>query len=239
MSAQKMPSHKNPPHVKPFLSEGIYSLLIVLILLFTLVAASRIFTNKPSDDIALQWPQYPVAASSVASDASTNMPVANTAMTVEVLPPPVTTAPDGLDYPRVQGMIDAVSFSESGEITITGEGRARLDEAVIAVGMGRSTQELNAIHQAIENYLPADKARRVSELFENYYSYKTAEQDFMGDQYIESPEDSAKHYEALRALRINYLGEERAAKLFKEEDEFMKSTLAAMHSGQAASGASE
>lgn len=202
--------------------ERIYSLLIVLILLTSVVMTVHFFNERPTPQEAAQWSPY------IAARQDNVVAAADTVATISVDAVEVPALPGGLDYVNLRLMIDAVEFTETGAVTLSEQTRSQLEQAVVAFGMDRTAQEINAVHLAIADYLPTEKARALSDFFGSYYAYKQAERDFLQGKDGDSLADSIAQYEVIQQLRHNYLGAEQSDQLFQAEHNFMQATLSAM-----------
>ncbi|HTE15755.1 MAG TPA: lipase secretion chaperone [Burkholderiales bacterium] len=171
--------------------------------------------DKTTSTIASKW-QW--------QNFSNTKPAPNAGGTSKVVKP----GPTGEVPSNVVGIyriVQSMKLDANGRVVPDDTVKAALEQGFEELGPNLSPVAMAELQKMIRVGLPGPAGEEAARMLENYYRFRSAEAEFIGQPVNQSPAD---HYERLVQLRRSYLGAETADKLFAVEDTQGRHMMAAI-----------
>src|SRR5690606_29221149 len=123
---------------------------------------------------------------------------------------------------------EEIKRDDSGKLVVDTDSLRLLDKAVRALNGSPDDSSMALLGEFIEAELPGAEGEKARKIFSTYVEYKSAEDEVVSRATDAEISTAAETLEQLSDLRRSYFGDDIAAQLFQEEEQFLRKTIAAM-----------
>lgn len=133
-----------------------------------------------------------------------------------------------IDVATTMFLLEDIKRDDDGKLVVDTDSLRLLNRAVRALNGQADDSSMALLGEFIEAELPGAEGEKARQIFSTYVEYKSAEDELVSQATDAEVETAAATLEQLSALRRSYFGDDIAAQLFHEEEQFLRKTIAAM-----------
>lgn len=209
----------------------------ITLILIPLAVAAFVFSQYRGDDTVSYPPGSlePGQTSMTSPNPATAVLLPDNAIAPEMRKIPDTdrsTAADPdipqIDVMATMSLLEEIKRDDSGKLVVDTDSLRLLDKAVRALNGSPDDSSMALLGEFIEAELPGVEGEKARQIFSTYVEYKSAEDEVVSRATDAEISTAAETLEQLSELRRSYFGDDIAAQLFQEEEQFLRKTIAAM-----------
>ncbi len=203
--------------------------LVVAALIYYQNGTDTTGADSTSSVESFQAPEtYPIPATvDLSPHPQTASPAKPESRQIRSNPPHDAAAPQ-IDVMTTLSLLEEIKRDDSGKLVVDTDSLRLLNKTVRALNGHPDDSSMAMLGEFIEAELPGPEGEKAREIFSTYVEYKSAEEELVSRATDAEVTTAAATLEQLSDLRRSYFGDDIAAQLFGEEEQFLRKTIAAM-----------